>query len=117
MDDKVDKLVLQHLLGVEIGDEEGDVVALNGFAAEDEEGLGALGQETGEFMNEDTLDLVGLLDADADTDAVDAGLDENTLVLVPGDGQGIQQNLGGGLSFNLGYIMTLGGLGGEIGQT
>ena len=117
LDDKVDKLVLQHLLGVEIGDEEGDVVALNGFAAEDEEGLGALGQETGEFMNEDTLDLVGLLDADADTDAVDAGLDENTLVLVPGDGQGIQQNLGGGLSFNLGYIMTLGGLGGEIGQT
>ena len=62
------------------------------------------------------LDLVGLLDTDADADAVDAGLDEDTLVLVPGDGQGIQQNLGGGLSFNLGYIMTLGDLGGEIGQ-
>ena len=28
LDDKVDKLVLQHLLGVEIGDEEGDVVSL-----------------------------------------------------------------------------------------
>ena len=102
---------------MEVGDEEGDIVALNGFAAEDEEGLSALGQETGELVNEDTLDLVGLLDADADADAVDAGLDEDTLVLVPGDGQGVQQDLGGGLGLDLGDIVTLGGLGGEIGQT
>lgn len=45
-------------------------------------------------MDQDVLDLVGLLDLDADADAVDAGLDEDPLVLVAGNGQRCEKNLG-----------------------
>ena len=116
LDYEVDQLVLEHLLGVEVGDEERDIVALDGLATQDEEGLGALGEEAGELVDEDALDLVGLLDTDADTDAVDAGLNKDTLVLVPGHGQGVQQDLWGGLGLDLGYVVALRCLGGEVGQ-
>lgn len=39
-------------------------------------------------MDEDVLNLVCLLDLDADADAVDARLDQDSLVLVPGNGEG-----------------------------
>jgi hypothetical protein len=102
--------VLQHLLGVEVGDKEGDVISLeeaklamrgtadrrshqvtclDGLPPEDEEGLGSLGQESGKLVDQDVLDLVCLLDLDAYPYAVDAGLDEDTLVLVPGNDQGV----------------------------
>ena len=60
---------------------------LDGFPSEDEEGLGTLCQEAGELVDQDVLNLVCLLDSDADTDAVDAGLDEDTLVLITRDSQ------------------------------
>ena len=116
LNDEVDELVLEHLFGVEVGDEEGDVVALDGLPAEDEEGLGALGEEAGELVNKNALDLVGLLDADADANAVDAGLDEDALIFIPGHGQGVQQDLRGGLGFDLRDIVALGSLGGKVGQ-
>lgn len=116
LDDKVDELVLEHLLGVEVGHEERDVVAGDGLAAQDEEALGALLQEARELVHEDVLDLVGLLDLDADAHAVDAGLDEHALVLVARDGQRRQQDLGGGAGLDLGHVVALGGLGGEVGE-
>lgn len=66
-------------------------------------------------MYEDVLDLVGLLDLDAYADGVDAGFDEDTLVFVTRDGQGSQENLGRGLGLDFRNIVTLGGLGSEVG--
>lgn len=73
-------------------------------------------QETGELVDQDVLDLVGLLDLDGHADGVYAGLDEDPLVLVSGNGQGRKEDLGGGLSFDLGHVVSLGRLGGEIGE-
>lgn len=61
------------------------------------------------------LNLVGLLDLDGYPDRVDAGLDQDAFVLVAGDGQRCQEHLGRGLRFDLGDIVTLGGLGSEVG--
>ena len=89
---------------------------LDGFPSEDEEGLGALCQEAGELVDQDVFDLVCLLDPDADADAVDTGLDEDTLVLIAGDGQRVQEDFGRGLGFDLWDIMAFGSLGCEVGQ-
>jgi hypothetical protein len=62
------------------------------------------------------LDLVGLLDLDADSYAVDAGLNEHSLVLVAGNRQRRQQHLGGCPGFDLGDIVALGGLRCEVGE-
>lgn len=67
-------------------------------------------------MDEQVLNLVGLLDLDADADRVDARLDQDSLVFVAGNGQGREQHLGGGLSFDLGDIVALGSLGGKVGE-
>jgi hypothetical protein len=60
---------------------------LDGLPSENEERFGTLCQEAGELVDQDVFDLVCLLDPDADADAVDTGLDEDTLVLVTGDSQ------------------------------
>jgi len=44
-----------------------------------------LGQKAREFVHKDVLDLVGLLDLDADPHGVDAWLNEHSLVLVAAD--------------------------------
>lgn len=62
------------------------------------------------------LDLIGLLNLDGYPHGVDARLDQNTFVLVTGDGEGGQEDLGGGLGLNLGDIVTFGGLGSEVGE-
>ena len=89
---------------------------LDGLPPQDEEGLGSLRQETGELVDKDMLNLVGLLDLDGHADGVYTGFDEDPLVLVSGNGQGRQENLRGRLGFNLGHVVSLGCLGGEIGQ-
>jgi hypothetical protein len=87
---------------------------LDGLPAEDEEGLGPLGQEAGELVDQDVFDLVGLLDLDADTDAVDAGLDKDAFIVVSRDGQGVEQGLGGCGGLDLWDVVPLGDLGGEV---
>lgn len=67
---------------------------LDRFPPENEEGLGSLRQESREFMDQDGLDFVGLLDLDANAYTVDAWLDEDLLVFVACNDQGGQQNLG-----------------------
>lgn len=51
-------------------------------------------------MDQDILNLVGLLDLDADAHGVDGRLDENALVFVAGDRQGCQQDLRGAARFD-----------------
>lgn len=67
-------------------------------------------------MHEDMLNLICLFDADAHSDAVHARLDQHSLLLVPRDGERIEDQLGGCLSFNFGDIVPLGGLRGEVGE-
>ena len=58
-------------------------------------------------MDQNILDFVCLFDLDADTHAVDAGLDKNFLVLIAGNRQGVEEELRGGLGFYLGDIVSL----------
>ena len=52
------------------------------------------------------LNLVCLFNLDAYAHAVDARLDQDSLVLIARDGEGIQQDFGGGLRFNLGDVVS-----------
>ena len=60
------------------------------------------------------LNLVCLLDLNADPDTVDAWLNKDSLVLIPGNGQGIQENLRGCLRLDLWNIVPFGSLGREV---
>jgi hypothetical protein len=81
--------VLQHLLGVEVGDKERNVIALRNnqhlltanaqgptstyidrLPPQDEERLRSLRQETRELVHQDVLDLIRLLYPYADTHTV-----------------------------------------------
>jgi hypothetical protein len=45
-------------------------------------------------MDQYMLDFVGLLDLDADTDGVDARLDQDTFILVSRNSQGLEEDFG-----------------------
>ena len=62
------------------------------------------------------LNLIGLLDLDADAHGVDARLDQDALVFVARNRQWGQEDLRRCLGFDLGDIVPLGGLRGEVGQ-
>lgn len=74
-------------------------------------------QEARKLVHQDVLDLVGLLDLDAYSDAVDARLDEDALVLVARNCQGRQQHLGRLRRLHLGDIVALGRLRRKVGET
>lgn len=82
----------------------------HGFPPQDEERLGSLRQEARELVDQDMLNLVGLLDLDADAHRVYARLDEDALVLVARNRQRCEEDLGRGLGLDLGGIVTLGTL-------
>lgn len=65
--DKINEFMFIHLFSVKVGDEKRDVVALNRFPSQDEEALGTHHHEAGELVTENLLNLIGLLDCDADT--------------------------------------------------
>jgi len=88
--------VLHHVLDVAVGDEERDVVALDRDPAQDDERLGAHGQEPGELVAQDPLRLVGLLDPDRETHGVDRGLYQDAFRGVARDQEGRQERLGRG---------------------
>ena len=77
MNDKVNKLVPQHLLGVKVGDKEADVIAFNLLPPQDDKVLGAAHHEPHELVAEQLLHVVRLLDCYRDPHGVDAWLDEN----------------------------------------
>lgn len=67
-------------------------------------------------MYENVLDLVCLFNLKADADGVDGRLDQDTLVLVASNRQWREENLRGGLGFNLGDIVAFGCLRRKVGQ-
>ena len=56
---------------------------LDGFSPQHDEALRALHQESGELVAQNTFDLIGLLDLDANADRVHRGLDEHPLIFIP----------------------------------
>jgi hypothetical protein len=58
----------------------------NRFPPQDEESFRSLSEKSRELVHQNMLDLVGLLDLDADSDAVDTWFDEYFLVVVAGHG-------------------------------
>lgn len=94
LDDKVDELVLVHVFDVAVGDEERNVVALDGDPSQDDERLGAHHEEPGELVREDALNLVGLLDLDREADRVDRRLDEDLLRGVRAMTSGVRRTSG-----------------------
>lgn len=89
---------------------------LDSLSPQNEKGLGALGQEPGELVYENVLNLIGLLYPETDPDAVYAGLDKDPLILVARDNQGVEEDFGGALGFDLGDVMPFGCLRGEVGE-
>lgn len=67
-------------------------------------------------MYQNVLNLVGLLDLDANADRVDAWLDQDPLVFVARNGERGEEDLGRRLCLNFGNIVSFGGLGGEVGE-
>lgn len=67
-------------------------------------------------MHKNILHLIRLLNPYADAHAVDAGLDQDALVLVARDGERSEQHLGGGPRLDLGDIVALRSLGGKVGE-
>ena len=76
------------------------------FSSQDEERLRSLGEEAGKFVNQDVLNLVCLLYPDADTNAVDAWLDEDLLILIARNGERIQQHFWRALCFDFGNVVS-----------
>jgi len=70
---------------MEIRNQERDVISLNRLSPQNEESFRSLRQEAGEFVDQNMLNLIRLLDLDADADTVYAGLDEHPFVLVSRD--------------------------------
>lgn len=66
---------------------------LDRLSSQNDKRLCALHEESSEFVCEDALDLVGLLDTDAQPDAVDACLDEHPLIFVSGNDERSQEGL------------------------
>lgn len=65
-------------------------------------------------MHQNVFNLICLLDLDTNAHTVDAGLNQDPLVLVSRYGEGVQQNFGGGLGFDFRDIVSFGGLRCEI---
>ena len=79
--------MLQHLLGVEVGNQERDVIALDWLPAHDIERLGSLGQEACELVDQDVFNLICLLDLDAYAYTVDTRLDVHAFFRVSRHGK------------------------------
>lgn len=63
---------------------------LNRLSPQNKEVLRPLCQEPRELVHQDMLNLIRLLDLDADTDRVDTGLNKDSLVLITGDSEWVQ---------------------------
>jgi len=116
LDDKVDQLVFQHGLRVEVGDQERNVVSLivpdnhndpnqldahripfmatylNSLPPQDNKPLRSHSHEPSKLFTQDPLDFVGLLDRDGESDRVDTGFDEDAFRFISGNKEGLEES-------------------------
>lgn len=114
LNDEVDQLVLQHSFCMEVRDQERDVVSLDWFPPQDEEGFCSLRQESGKLVDQDVLNFICLLNSDADAHTVYAGLNQDLFILIPRNCEGVEEQFWGALSLDFRDIMPFGGLRGEV---
>ena len=67
-------------------------------------------------MYQDVLNLVGLLNLYANTSTVDTRLDQDSLILIPGHYQRVQEDFRRARCFYFWHIVTFRGLGCEVGE-
>ena len=100
--------MLQHLLRVKVREEERYIISLGNislyvpkpisithldwFPPQYEEGFGSLCEKPRELVYKDMFYFIGLLDLDADSDAVDARFNKDSLVFISRNGEGVQQH-------------------------
>lgn len=65
-------------------------------------------------MHQDMLNLIRLLDLNADAHAVNTRLDKHSLVLISCDRKGVQKDFGRGPRFDFRDVVPFGGLGCEV---
>ena len=104
-----------HRLCLFIRNEETNIIPLDGLATEDVEALSTLSQEIGNSFTNKRSCRITLTEGDTDADAVDGSFDEDSLVFVVADGDGVEDDFGGGLDFDFGFVMALDDGGGEGG--
>jgi hypothetical protein len=63
------------------------------FPSQDNKTLCATCEESGEFVSEDTFNIIGLLDFDTDPDSIDGWLNENVFILITSNMHRIQDDL------------------------
>lgn len=90
-----------------VGDQERDIVARDRFPPQHNKVLGTLHHEARKLVRKDMLDLVCLLDLDAQTHTVHRGLNQHDLVFIPADGQRRKDHLGRRLRLDFGDIVAL----------
>lgn len=90
------------------------ITHLDRFPPQNKKVLSSLRQEPRKLVHQDMLNLIRLLDLDADADRVDARLDEHSFILVPGHCQRVQQHLRRLPGLDLGHVMAFGRLGSKV---
>ena len=108
------QLVPEHFLSVKVGDEETDVIALNFLSPQDDKVLRPSHHESHEHLAQEGVDIVQLLDGDGHPHGVDAGLYHDPLFLIPGDDDGVEQELRTLLDLHLRLVVSLHPLTGEV---
>ena len=106
--------MLEHLLDVEIGYEEADVVAFHGFSPQNKEMLRALHHEPHELLAQNLLDLIGLLHRNADADGVNGSFDQDLFFFIPTHNHWSQQQFFAARHFDFRLVMSFYDLGVEI---
>ena len=95
-------------------DKKAYAVPLHRLPPHDNELLRPLHQKPRELVAQDLLDLVGLLHGDRHSDGVHGRLYQATLLRGSADGYGVEEELLAGAGLDLGLVVPLDCLGGEV---
>ena len=114
LDDEIHQLVLVHLLSVEVGDQEADVVALHGFPTKNKEVVRSHHHKAHKLMAQNLLNFVSLLNSNTDSKRIDRSLDENLLLLVSANNHRGQQQFLAAPHFHFWLVVPLHNLRREV---
>ncbi len=125
LNDEIDELALVQSLGVYVGDKEADIIGdlatvvqslHDRLATKNKEVISTLGEETHETLCKDGIQLIKLLKADADANAVHRCLDKHTLLLVTGNHNRVAKQLLAHPALDLGLVVALHNLAAKVGD-